>query len=393
MLKAFLGGNNLTVDINSQRSLFAIIFLSVIGPCVFIVQPGYIQGLVEYLGFSEPLAAQVASWEMWGIAVSTLILIAIAGSVSWRQLMVVFVLLCAVGNFLSIGQTDYDTLKWLRFLTGLGSGGIISLTFTMAGLTARADRNFAAIIVAVLTYGAIVMWAMPMLYQTIGMRGLLIFWGIFCLSGLFVIRDLPDSGAAHANHSKSYDYNQLLRYLTLIAILVFNIGIGIVWAYLFLVGLETGMPEQGVANVLMISQLFGIAGALFVVFNETRFGRLWPLLLGIIGIAVSIYLLLGDVSRRDFWLAVCGFNLLWNLVMPYTLSTAGDFDAQGRTVVYAIAMQMVGLAVGPYLAAKFFETGGFDAVNISAVAAFLIAVVLFIPGVLAQKSQVAESRQ
>jgi len=305
MLNTLLGQKDHTVDIDSRSSILAILWIAFIGTHVFIVQPGFVQGLIEYVGFTEELAGLLASWEGWGIAVGTVLVMLIASKFSWRLLTLIFIIMCVAGNALSIGQANYELLRILRFLTGVGAGGMIAITFVMAGLTARADRNFALIIVLVLTYGTIVMWAMPSAYQSIGMKGMLIFFCLFCLSGLFFLRNLPDSGQAHADLKGNYDYQSWLRFSTLAAILVFNIGIGIVWVFLFPVGLETGMSEQGVANVIMISQLFGIAGALFVVFNEIRFGRLVPLMIGMIAIAFSIYMLLGDTSQSQCVALTC----------------------------------------------------------------------------------------
>ena len=62
------------LDVNSSSSLFATIYLSVIGAAVFIVQPGFVQGLVQFYGFSEREVGYVASAEIWGIALTTLFL-------------------------------------------------------------------------------------------------------------------------------------------------------------------------------------------------------------------------------------------------------------------------------------------------------------------------------
>ncbi|MEM8661819.1 MAG: hypothetical protein AAGF35_13120 [Pseudomonadota bacterium] len=44
---------NPSLDINSPRTIAATIYISVVGACVFIVQPGFIQGLVQLLGFND----------------------------------------------------------------------------------------------------------------------------------------------------------------------------------------------------------------------------------------------------------------------------------------------------------------------------------------------------
>ncbi|MEM7282367.1 MAG: MFS transporter [Pseudomonadota bacterium] len=382
-------GSTVPVDINSRKTIFAIIFLAVIGPCVFIVQPGFVgDGLIGLLSFSESQAGDIAAAEMWGIALTTVLLIPLAGRVSWRVFTAISVLFCTAGNLASIGQTDFDTLRVLRFLTGLGSGGIISLTFTMMGLTARADRNFGFIIVWVLTYGGLGLLVMPWAFGTLGMNGVLMFFGLFCLSGLLFVRALPDSSQTNEETSKGNDdhYSGLLKSVSLLAILVYNIGIGIVWVFLFAVGVEdASMEPQAVAQALFVSQLMGIVGAFGAVFLEAKIGRFIPLMIGMFGGAAGIYLLLDGVSVSEFWYGVCIFNLLWNLSMPYLLGTMAEFESSGRMVVYGVAMQMVGLAVGPFIAARIVDKGGFDGVNMTAIGFFVVSALLIIPAALAQK--------
>ena len=73
-----MGGKAMT-DVNSRRTIIAIVFLAVVGPCVFILQPGFVQGLVAYLSFSEQQAGLIAPAEMFGLAATTVLL------VSFRQ--------------------------------------------------------------------------------------------------------------------------------------------------------------------------------------------------------------------------------------------------------------------------------------------------------------------
>ena len=54
---------NPAVDVNSSVSLLSTIYLAVIGASVFIVQPGFVQGLVEFYGFDEQQAGYIASAE------------------------------------------------------------------------------------------------------------------------------------------------------------------------------------------------------------------------------------------------------------------------------------------------------------------------------------------
>ncbi|MGB1439908.1 MAG: hypothetical protein ACPG63_09035, partial [Luminiphilus sp.] len=103
---------------------------------------------------------------------------------------------------------------------------------------------------------------------------------------------------------------------------------------------------------MTLSQFAGIAGALLAAVLGSRLGRLMPLMVGILGGALCLYFLVDEFTFLVFALAVCVYNFAWNVVHPFLLAAMADFDRRGRVVVYAVAMQMVGLAFGPGLAAS-----------------------------------------
>ena len=217
-----LGKDNNPIDVNSRRSIIAIVYVAVIAPCVFILQPGYVQGLVQYLSFSDEQAGYIASAEMFGIAFTTVLLIFMEARFDWRKLTVLCLIVATAGNLLSLSLVDFESLIAVRFLTGMGSGGLMSLTFAMMGLTDKSDRNFGYIITWVLIYGALGILVMPAAFATIGMDGVLLFFALFNISGLWFARHLPRSGVHHLDSSvpEKAGYSARLKGLSLLAILV-----------------------------------------------------------------------------------------------------------------------------------------------------------------------------
>ena len=381
------GDKTASIDIDSRISIISMVVLSVIGPCVFILQPGYVQGLVQYLGFDEIQAGYIASTEMFGVAASTIVMVLISAKFNWRMLAAFCLGLSSIGNLLSLSVTDFDTLRITRFITGLGSGGVISLGFMMMGLTQKADRNFGYAITWVLIYGALGLLVMPTAFESIGMDGVLIFFALFCLSGIYFIRFLPTGKREKKVDSvvDAADYTPIIKGTSLAAILLYNIAIGITWAYLFLLGLEANISEQGVANVLTISQFLGIAGAFIAVILQLKIGRIIPLMVGLLGGGLSVYFLVGVVDYFYYSAGVYLFNLLWNLSMPYLLATLADFDRTARIVTWGVAMQMIGTAIGPSVAAYILSLSNYDNVYMVATVLFIVSALLLLPGLLAQK--------
>jgi MFS family permease len=154
---------------------------------------------------------------------------------------------------------------------------------------------------------------------------------------------------------------------------------------LFLIGTAGGLSEQHVATALTLSQIAGVAGALLPATVGSRFGRWRPLTVGIVGGAVALVFLIGHFDYLPFILWVCAYNFFWNMTHPYLLASMASFDRRGRVVVFAVAMQMLGLAIGPALAASVISPSHYDRVNWLAIAFFLVSWICILPPVLAQQ--------
>jgi MFS family permease len=392
----FILGDTSPVDVNSRKCIGAAILMGVVGPEVFIVQPGFVQGLVEYLGFNDKTAGYVASGEMFGIAATTILMTFIAHRVNWRQVFTWSLLTIFAANAVCTLVADPQTFVALRFVAGLGSGGLVSLSFAAIGLTDNPDRNFGFMIMWVLIYGAIALLLMPTVYGLAGMNGVLWFFALFPIVALPFVRWLPVNGEEHVQvEEDAVNLTGQLKGMALFAMMFYFMAQGVVWAYLFLIGMDGGLNEQEVANGLTISQFAGIAGALLAAVLAHRYGRARPLAVGILGGAACLYWLVGEFSFLQYTTAVVVYNFLWNLTHPFLLAAMASFDRTGRVVVYAVAMQMIGIAIGPGLAATVITEGEYLNVNLFGAGLFVLSFLFILRPVMrqAQLHHALEARQ
>jgi len=173
--------------------LIATLVLHTIGPQTVLLLPGFVQGMVEHLGFSEEQAGYVASAELWGMTVSAIAMMYLVSRVNWRHILVLALGLLILANGLSIFLTDYIAFMSIRFVSGVGGGAIVALAYATFGMTAKADRNFGLGIMFVLVYSALVFPLMPMIYSSVGMTGMLIFFTTIAVIGLPFVRHMPTS--------------------------------------------------------------------------------------------------------------------------------------------------------------------------------------------------------
>jgi predicted MFS family arabinose efflux permease len=374
-------------NINSKKAIGAAIYLGVVGPALFIIQPAFVQGLVNSLGFSEQQVGYVASLEMWGIALTTVLLTFFTRKLSWHKVLYAATIAAALGNLLSTLSTDFTPFVVLRFITGMGSGALISLSFTALGLTANPDRNFGWLIVGVLSYGAAGFVMLPVMLDNIGMTGVLIFFALFNVSALPFIRYLPKSGDEQVEaDNPGKDLSRMYKALAVGTLFIYFTAQGVVWAYLVLLGTDAGISESHVTTGLTLSQFTGIAGAFTAALVASRFGRIGPLVLGIFLSVISLALLTGQFTALIYGLAVCLFNFAWNQTHPYLLGALASFDRTGRLVVFGIAAQFIGIALGPALAAAVIGDGSYSTIVWIGIALFIVSVATILPPLMREQT-------
>ena len=352
-------------NVNSKPSITAAIILGTVGVFSFIVQPGLVQGFVSELGLDEVAANNLAFSEMLGVAIAAVLIALLTRVVNWRHLLVVSIVLAAIGNLLSGFTSGIDALKPLRFVTGLGEGGIIGLSFTYIGLTAKPERNLALYLVLLLSYGALGLWLMPQAFATIGLKGIFIAWGVLTALSLLLVKSTPLSSDSREEISPTAAQLGLgFLAFALIGVLIYNIAIGIAWANLFLIGMDIRPDVQAIANALLLAQFVAIPVALLAALMSDKLGRWLPIIVGILGGAAFIALLMIKSGYSIFIIAVCGFNFMWNMTLPFILAAVNDMDEKSRMVTPSISMQMIGIGFAPLFAGLLLgEGGGFKAIE------------------------------
>jgi MFS family permease len=359
----------------------AAIILGTIGVLSFIVQPGIVQGFVTEYSLSEAAANQLAFLEMVGIAAGTILAALIGDRIPWRIQTVLALLVAATGYALSGVAGGGEGLSIARVVSGFGSGVVISISFAVVGATSRPERNLGLYLVLLLTYGALGLWALPTIFDAVGLDTVFYAWAVACALAIAFALRLPrgarrEVDARVAPRTGRARASVAVIVATLVGILVYNTSVGIAWANLFLIGIDAGIGEQPIANALLICQFTAIAGAAAAVYLAERVRRLWPVVIGVLGAAAALALTLGDPGLAMFTLALVAFNTLWNFGMPFILGLAASLTPSGRLMSSAIAFQMIGLAFGPLAASALLRgAADFEPVKLVSIAAMVLSLV------------------
>ncbi|MBU0557137.1 MAG: MFS transporter [Alphaproteobacteria bacterium] len=367
------------VDANDWRAVLSAILLGTVGVLSFIIQPGLVQGYVTQLNVSEADAVYLAGIEMLGVALATIFMALKGVRLDWRWIIVSGLSLAVIGNIGSALTLSNDAFSAFRLLSGVGEGIIISISFTFVGLTTKAERNLSLYLVSLLTYGAFGLWYLPAFLAAFGLTGLFLGFAACSAAAMVTAAFVPRAFSISAMpNPEARQLPRVLLAVALLGVLSYNVAQGIAWAILFLLGVDAGLAEQSVANALFLSQVLAIAGALAAVFLAARINRNFAIGFGILAGGASIAILLDHPSLALFTLGVCGFNVLWNFVLPFILGRICDFEESGRMMSFAIAVQMIGLGSGPLVAAALLERSGYRATGLVCVALFVLSYLLLL---------------
>jgi predicted MFS family arabinose efflux permease len=367
------------------------VYMSVVGPAVFIVQPGLVQAFVTYLGFSEQQAGAIAAIEMWGIALTTIVMTALAGRINYHFILRAALVTMIFGNLLSSIFQSFEIFSLARLAVGIGSGVLISLGFIIIGKTSNPDRNFGHLVMWVLLFGAVTLALMPTILNAFGISGMLLVFTLMYLAALPLVRRLPQSlsQSALTNTTVELRVSGLSKSLSIVGVLIFFTGVGVIWTYLALIGSQTGASEQNVAFALTGSQIIGAGGALSAAMIGNRFGRFKPTLMVLILCVVSLATLFGHPGFALYIIAVCLFNFSYNFFHPFSYALLALFDSSAEIIKFAVAAQMLGLAIGPSIAAMVVSSAGYNNVVLVSVALFALTLLAFCLPIF----QLADKRQ
>jgi predicted MFS family arabinose efflux permease len=369
----------------SASMRIAATLIVVVGMDTFIVQPGFVQGLVEKGGFGDKQAGYIAAAEMFGIAATTVAMVWLATRARWRTLVALALLLDAAGNLLCTRAVSFNEFVAVRFTIGLTSGVLISIGYAVIGRTTNPDRNFGLLIVWVLTYGALGVFALPSAFSVLGLHGVLVALALLAASGLWVVRYLPDTVATAQSAGAAKHTGSLLSAAMLLgAVLCFFLAQGTVWSYLFLIGIASGGGEQAVANGLTVAQFLGIVGAFAAAMWGPRLRHSTSLIGGISAGVLPMFFFLGAKGAVIYGAAVSIFNCAANYVTPLLMAVVARGDRSGRLIVYAVALQMLGLAIGPALGAAAISPGDYRQAILISMGLCVGCLLLILPPVIGQ---------
>ncbi|WP_339670534.1 MFS transporter [Dasania marina] len=345
--------NNTTL-FDTPKAITAAIIFSFIGNAVFMGMPMLVGALSDNLGFSAQQVGWLASADLGGMFASSILTSLLVARVNRRYLVALGVVIAVLANYAASLFHDFETLFSLRVLAGFGSGICYATGVASLAGSHNTGRNFSILMFALVAINAIELYSFPILSAHWGVNGIfLAFAGSFVLALCFIgwlparaaEQPLVVKGTKQAPAVPAY-----LPWLCLLAVACFYITIGSYWSFIERAGVDAGLSDSFIANVLTAGTICTLLGCFAATALSTRLGQSKPLIAALAGMTLTLLMLSTGINALSYIAGTMLFNFMWLFTDIYQLGTLSNMDHSGRYVALVPAAQGFAQTLGPSMA-------------------------------------------
>lgn len=346
---------------------------------VLVTMPILAPAMVRQVGGGDAATGYLASADMFGLALASLVFARHAQVFDWRIVIRIALAGVVIGNLVSIALDDIALLLLTRLFVGLCGGAALSIVFVAFCHTPSPDRSFGILIFLQLLLQTVLLPLFAWLDERWGVGSLYLGLVAIALFALVLVGHAPRGLAKRAEIlglAQKPAVGHAWAVVTVVALGIYFMAPAMIWAYFEPIGRSFGLDALSIGTALGFSGLAGMLGAATVLLLPPQ-RMLWM----IVGIALSIGALVPiyyGTGFSTFLVVACAFTFAWNFTVPYLMGVIAQYDEAGETAIYSLASQLLGLAAGPLAGSAILNAGlGYSAMISIALFVLVGSLVLF----------------
>tara|TARA_R110002167_G_scaffold214068_3_gene418804 strand:+ start:104781 stop:105989 length:1209 start_codon:yes stop_codon:yes gene_type:complete len=352
---------------DQPKAILAAIIISIVGNAVFIGMPMLVGSLADTLGFDEQQLGWLASADLMGIFVASIIASLLVNRVNRQLLVYVGITVAIVANFSSTIFHDFNTLFIIRIISGLGGGLCYSVgVATLAG-THKTARNFSILLFVLVAVNAIELYTFPAISDNWGVDGIFIFFCITFIGTYLFVRWLPSANTeasvqgsdndSASQHTSKVVIPASIPWLCLAAVACVYINVGAFWAFIERLGVDASLSDNFISNTLALGTLFTLSGCAIATWMGNKYGQSKPLIAAFALMTSILFLLALKVTPISYVIATTVFNFCWLFIDVFQLGTIGNIDHSGKYAALVPGAQGFTQSISPAIAGFILSQG------------------------------------
>jgi predicted MFS family arabinose efflux permease len=231
------------------------------------------------------------------------------------------------------------------------------VSFTLLGQADNPARALGFRITSDVAMGGLLLALLPA--NALGLRGYSAVLALITLLGIGVALRLPKrSRAPRALSGNSTRPTSRAAWLTLLAVVIFNVGAVGDWIFVGFFAEHSGLPAGPAADVIAAGLFAGVVGSLGAVHIAGRAATLRPQLIASALFLLAIPWLAVTSSVAEFGIAGFTYNATWNFLGPFLVALVALRDPSDRLSSLVPAAGGLGTLVSPTLTGALVERYG-----------------------------------
>jgi MFS family permease len=339
--------------------------------------------MMQELDLSERAVGVVVGVELLFIAIAAAALSAMSRAPDLRLQAVVGAVLALVGHAIVVVSDSLPLLLLARAIAGLGEGVVLSAANRLGATQLNPDRHFAFGQVGISVFTMVMVVTVPLFIDQYGYRaasfGLLL---VICLWAPVLIR-FPDACPEEVSEEECSNGSVQFPFkrhgiLVLSAFALMSIADVGMWIFVERIGALIGVATERVGLLLAGATALGLLGALGAAVIGSRWGRLRPMLFGLIALALAN---LGVVYASNLALyatSLMPLNMAILFLTPFFLGTLSVLDPRGSWTIASGILIPMSFSVAPVLIGAVAAAGSYIAVGWATSGCALVAMVLMV---------------
>lgn len=370
-----------------QTAASLVVWTNVVATAFLTVAPGLVGGFIDHLHLTPGDAGMVAAGHLAGMLIGSAAALIVLNLSNLRRLLGIVFAAMIAAELASAFAADALSLVVLQAVAGTGAGLAMAASFVMASASPRPDARFGWMLAGQMVFGALAFTGLPWLLSEFGTRGAFVTLAILPTSTLLLLSRYPQRTSSSSTSSRLPPWSRLAP-LAAASLLVHYVANTAVWTYTDRIGVDGGLSVAEVGFALGISMLAGLAGATLATFAASRGAGTAPCIVGGIGaiiVGTSLYFFSGNYAAFIAATALCLASIMFTV--PFYLGLLARLDPQGRWVIIGNLIIGLGLAAGPAIGSRIVAEFGYSSLLGSAIAAFVLAVLLVTAGLRTKGDQ------
>jgi len=327
----------------------------------YTAMPYLIGSIADGMGLDESQAGLIGSAELLVVALSAFAVSARMKVLPRRRVAQIGAVIAIAGHALSPLPNSVEILLPARGLAGVGAG--MALAIGNARIPAAPDpaKAYGQVMMLLATVTAAVIVSLGYITAIWSYYGLFGAQAFIVLFMLVPISFLPEGDETRSEDDTSADKVEMLPAATIVVgILLWHYCDNSIWGFSERIATNLGMEAGVIGWLLGAGLLIGVLGGFVASGLGTRYGRIWPMVLGVAVAFTSIWVITSTGTIPPYTASILVYIVSFMFISSYIYGLAGELDPHGRVMAVASGAGNLGVALAPLISGRLIGAGGYE---------------------------------